>query len=128
MKHRSVNLSWLAKAEDDLRWTEANIREEIHYGACFTAQQAAEKALKAFLLENAAQARKIHDLGAILEECIVIDGSFLSLRETILPLVDYYIQTRYPDASEFMQYTKEKAEDALKRAQQVVNFVKQKLP
>ena len=33
---------WLNYAQDDLSWTEANIKEQIWYGACFTAQQAAE--------------------------------------------------------------------------------------
>lgn len=42
---------WFEKAKDDLQWTEANIRENIYYGACFTAQQAAEKALKAFVVK-----------------------------------------------------------------------------
>jgi len=40
---------WWRKAKEDLKWTEANIREKIYYGACFSAQQSAEKALKAFL-------------------------------------------------------------------------------
>lgn len=43
---------WLAQAKSDLGWTLANIREKVWYGACFTAQQSAEKALKAYLLSK----------------------------------------------------------------------------
>lgn len=127
MKLRSASESWLEKAKDDLRWTESNLRGEVYYGACFTAQQAVEKALKAFLLSHEKILRKVHTLDAILEECIVFDPSFESLREIILPLVDYYIQTRYPDASEFIDYTKEKGEDAYGRASQALIFISQKL-
>ncbi len=51
MDSKKASRIWLSKALDDLRWTEANIRESIYYGACFTAQQAVEKALKAYLLK-----------------------------------------------------------------------------
>jgi HEPN domain-containing protein len=128
MKYPSATASWFTKAEDDLRWTESNLREAVYYGACFTAQQAVEKALKAYLLSQGKILRKIHTIDAILEECIACDASFESLHETILPLVDYYIQTRYPDASDFISYTKEKAEDAYARAKETLLFVKSKLP
>ena len=127
MKHHSESASWLAKAQDDLRWTESNLREEVYYGACFTAQQAVEKALKAYLISQGKILRKVHTLDAILEECIAFDASFESIREIILPLVDYYIQTRYPDVSEFIDYTKEKAEDAYVRASEALAFINQKL-
>ena len=38
---------WLAQAESDLRFAELGLREGFHAQACFTCQQAAEKALKA---------------------------------------------------------------------------------
>ena len=97
MKYEQATAAWLAKAEDDLRWTKANLNQSIYYGACFTAQQAAEKALKAYLLSRDHPARKIHDLGALVDLCVQLDASFESMREIALPLVDYYIQTRYPD-------------------------------
>ena len=118
---------WLKKAQEDLNWTRANIKGEIYYGACFTAQQAVEKALKAFLLHHQKKLIKIHDVSALLEECILIDDSFSALRETVLPLVDYYVQVRYPDVSDFMDYSREDAKDALERATAVVNFIKERL-
>jgi HEPN domain-containing protein len=127
MKFERATAAWLAKAEDDLLWTKANLAQSIFYGACFTAQQAAEKALKAYLLSKDQPARKIHDLGALVELCTRLDPAFESIRETALPLVDYYIQTRYPDIGDLIDYTEEKATDAYARAVQIVNFVKSKL-
>jgi|SRR3989344_5628088 len=118
---------WLLKAHDDLSWTEANIREAIYYGACFTAHQAAEKALKAYLFSCGRPLRRIHDLGALLEECIQQDVSFESLRNMVLPLVDYYVQTRYPDAADFLEYTKETASQAQENANKIVSFISDRI-
>lgn len=41
---------WLKKARNDLRWTKHNLETKEYSGACFSAQQAAEKSLKAYLL------------------------------------------------------------------------------
>ncbi|MBI3385273.1 HEPN domain-containing protein [Candidatus Gottesmanbacteria bacterium] len=51
---RNEHELWLSKADDDLEWCRASLREKIYYGSCFVAQQAAEKALKAYLLFKAA--------------------------------------------------------------------------
>jgi HEPN domain-containing protein len=40
---------WLAQAENDLAFAELAARERFFAQACFNSQQAAEKALKAFL-------------------------------------------------------------------------------
>lgn len=59
---------WLVKSKDDLLWSKAGLKEEIFYGACFSAQQAGEKALKAYLLFKSVEPRRIHDLSGLLEE------------------------------------------------------------
>ncbi|MCL5429363.1 MAG: HEPN domain-containing protein [Chloroflexi bacterium] len=46
MENEQAVKRWLARAEDDLDWTQASLKEGIYYSACFSAQQAAEKALK----------------------------------------------------------------------------------
>lgn len=127
MKNKSTALDWLSKAEDDANWTKANIREKIYYGACFTAQQAAEKALKAYLYTQGIIPAKIHDLRVLVKKCSQFEKSFLELKDLVVPLVDYYAQTRYPDIGDLIDYSKEKAQDALKRAQKVIKFVKEKL-
>ena len=127
MDNNAVSKTWLAQSKDDLRWCQASIDGNVWHGACFSAQQAAEKALKAYLFSKSKPSKKIHDLGALLEQCIAIDPAFKILRETILPLVDYYLQTRYPDMGDFMDYTEAKAIQALRDASSVVIFVTQKI-
>jgi len=118
---------WLDFASDDLSWTKANLKEKVWYGACFTAQQAGEKALKAYLISKERDIKKIHDLRAILEECIEIDQSFEHLREECATLNTYYAPTRYPDIAEFIHFTEERAEEAYIMADMIVEFVKNKL-
>lgn len=72
---------WFARAEEDLLWTEASLREEVWREACFAAQQVAEKALKAFLLSKNELTPKIHDLVVLNEKCINLDQEFRDLEE-----------------------------------------------
>ena len=116
-------LVWLEKARDDLNWTKANLREEIYYGACFTAQQAAEKTLKAFLLLKNGRFDKVHDLVKLLDDCILHQKDFGKFREVVAKLSFYYTQSRYPDISEVDKFTKEEAEEALEVAEKLVEFV-----
>ena len=117
---------WLRYAFDDLSWTQSNLKEKVWYGACFTAQQAAEKALKAYLLKHGRKAKKVHDLTALLEECRRTDEDFESLREECVTLTDYYLPTRYPDIAEFMHFTQQKAQEAYTFAEKIVGFVDKK--
>lgn len=114
---------WLNKAQDDLKWTQHNLTGSIWYGACFTAQQAAEKALKAYLLSKRKSLRKVHDLGALLEDCTHIDTRFERLRSIIASLAAYYITTRYPVYEDLAQFSEEQARRAFTDASTVVAFV-----
>jgi len=125
--HDLPHKKWLNHALDDLSWTKANLKEEVWYGACFTAQQAAEKALKAYLIKQGNDIKKIHDLGALIEECIKLDTSFEELREGSIILTAYYVQSRYPDIAEFIDFTEEKAKEAYILAEKIVKFVADKL-
>lgn len=109
MPNRAV-AAWLNKAHNDILWTESSLKGDIYYGACFSAQQSVEKSLKAYLLSRRKIVRKVHDIGALLEECRHQDPSFRLLRDLVLPLVDYYVQTRYPDVGdlEVLSFVKEK--------------------
>ena len=118
---------WLNKAEDDLLWTKNSLNGKIWYGACFSAQQAAEKALKGYLISYEKPLRKIHDLRALLEDCILIDKDFKSIRKDSISLNSYYVVTRYPAYEEIDKYTQEQAHEAYEHAVKVVEFVKSKL-
>ena len=123
---KNTSLRWLTQAKEDLKWTKANIAQKIYYGACFTAKQAAEKALKAFLISKGKRI-KVHDLGAILEECKKFDLSFERLRQATATLTDYYLETRYPDIEEFLVYSQTQANEAQKLATKIVEFVEAKI-
>ena len=118
---------WLDKANDDLRWAAASLKETVLHGVCFASQQAAEKALKAFLLHSGKQLRKIHDLSALLEECIEIDNDFQQLIDQAATLSGYYVESRYPDIGDFIGYTRDQSEEAFQFAKDVVAFVAEKL-
>lgn len=124
MKQRKKEaLVWLERAVDDLSWTKANINAKIYYGACFSAQQAAEKALKAFLLYQKGKFGKVHDLVKLLDECARYQAKIKSFRKKVAKLSFYYIQTRYPDIMEVDKFTKEEAEEALSISSKLIDFV-----
>lgn len=118
---------WLKMAEEDLLWAKASLREEILRGACFAAQQSAEKALKAFLLSNDQALPKIHDLVALDESCIRLDNEFEGLIEACNLLSPFYLSTRYPDVAQFEEYTTEMTKTAIDQAEKIINLVKQKV-
>lgn len=118
---------WFAQAEEDLLWAEASLREEVWRGACFAAQQAAEKALKAFLLSKNELTPKIHDLVVLNEKCIGLDKDFKKIEEPCNVLSPFYISSRYPDVVQFEEYSGEIAKNAVQQAEKIIEFVKSKL-
>ena len=126
-KSNSPYKLWLNQALDDLSWTKSNLNEKVWYGACFTAQQTVEKALKAYLIHQGKTVKKVHDLGALLQECINIESEFETLREACATLTDYYAPARYPDIGEFMEFSEESAKQAYEFAEKIVSFVEKKL-
>ena len=124
---KSAHRLWLNQALDDVLWTKANLKEQIWYGACFTAQQAAEKGLKAYLIYHGKDIKKIHDLGVLLQECMNIDSEFETFEEECATLTDYYMPSRYPDISAFMHFSKENAHQACLYAEKIVKFVQHRL-
>ncbi|MSQ14934.1 MAG: HEPN domain-containing protein [Dehalococcoidia bacterium] len=118
---------WLTRAVDDLSWTQANISSEIWYGACFTAQQAAEKALKAYIASQGKSVIRTHDLNALLQECVEADTIFEQFRRECATLTDYYVTTRYPDIAQYVDFTEYKAKEAFGFAERIVMFVREQL-
>jgi len=95
-------IEWIAKAEGDLSTAgrELRARRNPNYdAACFHAQQAAEKYLKAFLQERAAYFPKIHNLIELLELCLPFDASFELCRDLLVRLDRYAVRYRYPGES-----------------------------
>jgi len=67
MVDRDVIKEWITKADEDFEFARLNLEEERRFFAqiCFHFHQAGEKYLKAFIIANALEFRKIHDLLSI---------------------------------------------------------------
>lgn len=89
---------WLAQAENDLAFAELAARERFFAQACFNAQQAAEKALKAFLYGQGAEHVYGHSVAELLAESGKLDSEFTPLGGRAAPLDQYYVATRYPNS------------------------------
>lgn len=119
--------SWLKLAKEDLEWAKASFDYKIYRGACFAAQQAAEKALKAYLVSKSIVAPKIHDLVTLNQECVKEEENFSKLEESCNILSPYYLSTRYPDVAQFEEFSEKQTQDVITQAEKVVTFVKSKL-
>lgn len=118
---------WIEKARDDLRWTKHNLDTKEYSGACFSAQQTTEKALKAYLLYKGKSLQKTHDVVMLLKDCMLLDGSFNELRNVVKTLFPYYATTRYPFGGELFTFDKGTADEAYLAASKIAKFVEEKL-
>ena len=105
---RELVLGWLTKARHDL--ASARIlgsgSSPVLDTAIYHCQQAAEKALKGFLLYHGEPFGKTHDLEVLVKLAAQIDAGFSSWQEVAIALTPYATQYRYPgvadpDFSEF---------------------------
>ncbi len=90
------------KAEGDFAMVlrESRARNNpCHDGACYHAQQCAEKYLKARLGEAGIEFAKIHDLVALLSQAIAIEPRWECFREDLAYLSDFAVAFRYPGES-----------------------------
>lgn len=88
---------WLEQAYSDLDDAEYNARWKRYNLACFLAQQAAEKALKAYLYLRGNQVVWGHSVAELVDDARQYDPSFHSLRDKGAYLDRFYIPTRYPN-------------------------------
>ena len=128
MPERSESNRWLAQAERDLDDAEYNLEGDRHNLACFVAQQAAEKALKAYLYHQGAEDVWGHSVAELCDDAAEFDEGFADLNKTAASLDKYYIPTRYPNGlpggipSE--AFIKADALSAVAIARSVIDFVK----
>lgn len=121
---------WFKQSQRDLSDAQFNYGGARYNLVCFLAQQAAEKALKAYLYAQGAEEVWGHSVGELCADARALDSSFeeLTAAET---LDQYYIPTRYPNGlpggipSDV--YKDQDAQQALSRAKTVLEFVMKKL-
>jgi len=121
-----LTLEWVEKAEGDLTTAERELRarnKPNYDAACFHAQQAAEKYLKAVLQEWGKDIPRIHNLVELVSICVEIDGTYSVLEPELKGLDGFALRTRYPGQSA----VKEDARSAFKTAKSIHNFIRLKL-
>lgn len=99
---KAIAAEWVSKAEGDFAILERECRARknpSYDGACFHAQQCAEKYLKARLCEAGLPFGKIHDLVALLERVLDVEPALETYREDLAYLSDFAVTFRYPGDS-----------------------------
>jgi len=91
---------WIGKAKQDFKTVEILLQSNDGPPGiiCFHCQQAAEKFLKAFLVENQIEFPRSHDLILLIEKYILpVDDSFHGLIAAATELTGFATSTRYPE-------------------------------
>lgn len=116
---------WLTEAQAELRAT-VDLLADGHWSwCCFTAQQAAEKALKAVCehLRTPHFGHNLNVLRQVIEDQIPVPGP---VHTACARLNRFYIATRYPDAFDqgapAEQFFEPDARQALQDAEEVIAF------
>ncbi|MCS6925943.1 MAG: HEPN domain-containing protein [Candidatus Binatia bacterium] len=129
---RDAGQRWLRQATHDLAIARGHQERGDYADACFMAEQAAQKALKAFLIAQGQRSVPIHSVAQLAERCARFASDFAAHITPGRILDQYYIPTRYPDALAppavpFESYTQEQGEQAVAAAEAIVALVSQQL-
>jgi len=119
---------WLIKANHDLASARklANVPNPYLDSAIFHCQQAAEKAIKAFLVYHDQRFDKTQDLEILLDLATKFESQFSQHLETAAQLTPYAVTFRYPGND--IEPEPEEFADALKVAEKIYQFVLSNLP
>jgi HEPN domain-containing protein len=116
---------WIDAAQGDLEHAKNDVQGSFYNWACFSAQQSAEKAVKAVFQRMGAEAWG-HSVSDLLKELSTRYHIPQELMDFGLELDKAYIPTRYPNAhpsgSPRNRYTKEEALRATTHAERILNF------
>lgn len=116
---------WLRKAHSDMIAVEALVNASAFDTACFHAQQAAEKYLKAYLTQETVTYPYTHNLVKLVELCAASDDTFRTLLPVVTALVPYAVELRYD--AEFWP-DEQTAREARVFALDVERFVLMRIP
>jgi len=120
---------WLRQAEHDFEQAQKAAVDGSYAYAAFFSEQAAQKALKAFLVRSGKRIIAIHSVAELAREAGKIEKSFAALAGKGAGLDRHYLASRYPDALPepaipFESYTKEDAEEAVAAAAEFLILVR----
>lgn len=121
---------WLNQALKDLAHAEDSLRAGRHEWACFAAQQAAEKAVKALHLSLGQEAWG-HVVARLLQELPETVSVPRTLVEKGRVLDNFYVPTRYPNShpegAPFEHYGELQSKEALNYAREIIEFVRSQM-
>lgn len=116
---------WLRKALSDMQAMDASNDVGALDAACFHAQQAAEKLLKAYLIHHDIEFPYTHNLLTLLQLAENTDQNFKGLQQAAEILTPYAVELRYDD--EFWPGP-EVAQEACNLANNVSEFILARMP
>jgi len=123
---RELSREWPVKADMDLSAAWALLGTGEHSATvAFDAQQAAEKALKGFLVWRQVEFPKTHDIKRLLVLCGSVDADLAGSLAAAAELTPYGVDYRYP--GDYPPASMETAESALMIADRVVASVVERL-
>lgn len=118
---------WLNQALRDLEQAEDSQRADRHEWACFAAQQAAEKAVKALHLHHGQEAWG-HIVARLLQELPEAISVSEKLIDKAKVLDNFYIPARYPNShpsgAPFEHYGPLQSDMAIAYAREIVDFAR----
>jgi HEPN domain-containing protein len=91
--------------------------------AVYHCQQAAEKAVKAFLVHHGKPYEKTHDIEVLIDLASEVDSSFNRLADAADALTPYATRFRYPNATFAVEPLPAEYKEAEQHAQAVFDFV-----
>ena len=121
--------AWMSMASLDLRAAAYELRapDEALWGdVMFHAQQAAEKAMKAFLAWHDLPFRKTHNLEELGHACVAVDSTLREVIDEAVPLTEFAWRFRYP--GEPLEPLPEEAQAAFDVARAVCDAMLSRLP
>jgi HEPN domain-containing protein len=119
---------WLKKAQHDLTAARrlAEGPDPVLDVAIYHCQQAAEKAVRGFLVSRDIRFERIHDIKILMQQASLAVPAFTEWIERADRLTDYAAQFRYP--GEDLDPDREEFQRALEDAEAIYRFVIASLP
>ena len=130
MKQLLLNAGrWLRQAEYDLQQARNSLSDGSFAYAAFFSEQAAQKALKAYLFSSGRRAIAIHSVAELAREAGRQEEAFAALVSGGAQLDRHYLASRYPDAlptpaAPFESYFQRDAEEAIAIAAECLRVAK----
>jgi HEPN domain-containing protein len=115
--------NWLIKAIHDLAVSKKLKTDEEQYldVAIYHCQQAAEKAIKRFLVLHGKEFPKTHDLRFLVQLAVSVNSEFVKYEDAADVLTPYATEFRYP--GDIMDPTDEEMDQGIKNAEEILHYV-----